>query len=147
MNAKRLLLGCVAVFVFVFCYDWVFHDVLLKESYVKTASLWRPEAEMKAHFGWLVAGELLISIMFCVIYSLRGGPRFGVAQGVGYGVFVSLLLAGLDFITYTVQPLPLSLAGAWVVGRVIQLIGAGAILGAIYRPMSQTPSTTQTAPA
>jgi hypothetical protein len=71
MRTTRLILACVAVFVFVFGFEWVFHGMIMKESYVNTASLWRPEAEMTARFGWLLGGQLLLSVMFCVIYALR----------------------------------------------------------------------------
>ena len=147
MNTKRLILACVVVFVFVFGFEWVFHGVLLQETYAQTASLWRPESEMQQHFAWLVLGQLLLSVMFCVIYAVRHGANGGVGQGIGYGVLVALLLTSPTLISYAVQPLPISLIGSWVVGRIIQLVIAGAILGAVYRPTPQASAPTPASPA
>jgi hypothetical protein len=141
MNTKRLILACVAVFIFVFFYDWILHGNILRGAYIQTASLWRSEDEMKGYFGWLVAGHVLMSIMFCVIYALRGAARAGVMQGVGYGVLLGLLMIGPNLITYAVQPLPAKMICAWSVGGIIQLAAAGAILGAIYKPASSAATT------
>jgi hypothetical protein len=120
----------------VFCFEWIFHGMILRESYVQTASLWRPDEEMKARLGWLIAGQFLGSVMFCVIYALRGGPQRGIGQGIGYGLLIALLLASTSLVTYAVQPLPLSIVGSWFAGGLVEMLIAGAILGAIYRPAS-----------
>ena len=134
MNTKRLIVASIVVFVFVYLYDWVFHGFILKNAYVQTASLWRPEQEMMNYMGFLVFGEFLRSVVFCVLYAIRPGHRDGVGAGIGYGLLIALLLIGTDFITYAVQPLPLSLITSWAIGGLIQLLVAGALLGAIYRP-------------
>ena len=149
MNAKRLTLAAIAVFAFVFVFDWVLHGMILKNTYIQTASLWRSESEMGQHFGWLVLGQLLLSMMFCLIYALRPGLHDGVGPGIGYGLMVGLLLTGPTLISYAVQPLPLNLIGSWILGGIIQLMIAGALLGAIYRPKPATalPSGQQVAVA
>ena len=76
MNTKRFVLANIAVFVFIFIYEWLFHDVCLGDIDRNTASLWRPEAEMQAHFIWLVLGQLVISVMFCFIF-LKGYENKG----------------------------------------------------------------------
>jgi hypothetical protein len=43
-------------------------------------------------------------------------------------------------VSYAVQPLPLGMIGSWFVGGVIEMIIAGAILGAIYRPTKVPPA-------
>ena len=34
-----------SVFLFIFFYEWIFHGVVLKETYLQTANLWRPESD------------------------------------------------------------------------------------------------------
>jgi len=134
MNIKRLVLACVAVFICIFACDFVLHGILLKSTYMNTAPLWRTESEMKEHFGWLLLGQLLLSVMFCVIYAVRCGERMGPGPGAGYGLLVALLLGSECLITYAVQPLPKRIPAAWFLGGVVELTIAGAVLGTIYRP-------------
>jgi len=114
---------------------------------MESALLWRDEAGMKQHFGWLLLGQLIMSVMFCVIYALRRGTEAGPGQGAGYGFLVALLLCSGTFIWYAVAPLPGKIALTWVIGDLIQLVIAGAILGAIYRPPSAEVRAAQPAPA
>jgi hypothetical protein len=148
MNAKRLVLACVAVFAVMFFYDWLFHEVLLKSLYIATANLWRPPAEMQAHFAWLALGQVALSVMFCVVYATRARATDRAGAGVAYGLLIALLLSAPGFITHAVQPMPLRLIAFWAAGRIVQLMIAGAILGAIYRPTTAVATTlTQQAPA
>lgn len=140
MNVKRFVLACVAVFVFIFLFEWGFHGVLLKSAYAQTASMWRPEAEMGQHFGWLFFGQFVIAFTFCLIYTRSEAAKQGVGFAIGYGLVIALMRSGNDFITYAVQPLPLSLIGSWVVGSIVEGIIAGALLGAIYRADRPAPA-------
>src|SRR5205807_2458195 len=47
MNTKRWLLASVAVFVVIGVLEFLVHGVLLSGLYKQTASVWRPEAEMR----------------------------------------------------------------------------------------------------
>src|SRR5436309_3344136 len=69
MNVKRLVLSCIAVFIFIFGFSWIFHGMLLKPIYVSTASLWRTDVEMEHYFGWLMLGQFVMAIGFCAIYA------------------------------------------------------------------------------
>ena len=140
MNTKRVIVACLVVFVFIFGYEFVFHGIIMKDTYVRTANLWRPEAEMRSYMPWLLLGQFVLAVMFCVIYALGQTNRVGVAHGVGYGLLVGLLLSSPSLIMYAVQPLPLSLIGAWIVAGLIEMMIAGAILGAIYRPVAAVPT-------
>ena len=145
MNTKRVGLACLVVFILCFGFDFVLHGILLKNAYAQTAQLWRSEAEMKNLFGWLLLGQLLLSVMFCVIYAFRRSTTSCAGQGSAYGFFVGLILASITLITYAVQPIPPNIIGAWIIGDLLKLIIAGAILGAIYQPLS-TSATPAAAP-
>ena len=148
MNTKRFVIACVVVFLFVFLYDWGLHGVVLKNAYMDSAQLWRDKDGFNSHFPVLLLGQLLVSVMFCVIYALRRGTDAGPGQGAGYGFLVGLLLASGPLVAFATQPLPSKVVGGWIVGGIILWIIAGAILGAIYRPPSTTTvSSAQPAPA
>ena len=132
MNTKRLLLTALAVFVFIFAYEWVFHGILLKDTYGQTPSLWRPESEMTQHFHWLVLGQVVIALVFTVLFA-QGFAAGGVAAGIRLGIIIGLMRLGLSLITYAVQPLPAKLIVFWFVGGLIEAAVAGAIAGAIFK--------------
>lgn len=134
MNLKRLGLSCGAVFLVVFGYDFVLHNIVLKTDYVVTGYLWRPPEEMPRYFGSLMFGQLLLSIAFCAIYAFLGNRQATARSGLIYGLLAGLLLCGPNFIYYAVQPMPLDLILKWTAGRLIQTALAGLVLGAIYRP-------------
>ena len=73
MKPTRLILAVVAVFVGVWLTDFLIHGVWLQSTYKETASLWRPEAEMQSHMGWLFLGQFVLSVVFVVIWS-KGFP-------------------------------------------------------------------------
>jgi len=133
MSTKRLLLTALAVFVFIFAYEWVFHGILLKDTYGMTPSLWRPQTEMMQHFHWLVLGQAVIALMFTVLFA-QGFAAGGVSAGIKLGIIVGLLRLGLDLITYAVQPLPAKLIGFWFVGGLLEAAVTGAIAGALFKP-------------
>jgi drug/metabolite transporter (DMT)-like permease len=115
MNVQRFILGSVAVFVFVAAYEWVLHGVVLHDTYVKTASLWRSESDMQNNFHWLMIGQLFLAVMFCFIFT-KGYEDKGLAEGLRYGVFIGLLVfVGRNLIVYAVQPVPAKLVITWTV--------------------------------
>src|SRR4030095_8877913 len=120
MNMKRFVLACLAVFGFVFLYNWGLHGVLLKDTYAKTASLWRPPSEMGTYFFWLLAGQLIMSVVFCLIYTRAESRKQAVGFAAGYGIAIGVMGAGQNLILYAVQPMPFNLIGAWIIGAIVQ---------------------------
>src|SRR5258706_11632254 len=133
MNVKRFVPACLVVFVFIVAFDWLFHGHLLQDAYMKTANMWRGKEDFGAHMPWLLLGQFVIAFMFCLIYTRAETVKQGVGFAIGYGLVIALMRSGNDLITYAVQPLPLSLIGAWIAGSIVEGIIAGALLGAIYR--------------
>ncbi|GAV20995.1 hypothetical protein MMIC_P1974 [Mariprofundus micogutta] len=131
-NAGRLLLAMLAVAVFVFVFEWLFHGIYLADTYQATASLWRSQAEMEAHMGWMMGGQLLMAAVFSYLYSFVRTCG-GIGGGACYGLIVGLLMVSPQLITYAVQPVPGSLVATWMIGGLIELILAGMLVAAIYR--------------
>jgi len=136
---KRFLLAFLAAFVFIFFWGWLYNGVLLKDIYVQTSSLWRPQSETMSLFHWIILGQAILVFAFVMIYA-SGFAGGGIAAGIRLGIMVEILAIGARLMMYAVQPLPGKLVLYWSVGGLIEMIVTGAIVGAIYKPcVSRTP--------
>src|SRR2546422_3643438 len=102
MNIKRLIPAFLAVFVFIFAFEWMFHGILLGNIYAQSPDLWRPPQEML--FRWLLLGQAVIALILCLIVAVSSAG--GAASGLRLGILLALMGIGVNFITYAVQPLP-----------------------------------------
>jgi hypothetical protein len=132
MNTKRYVLGSLAVFVFIFVFEWVLHGQILAGLYEQTMEVWRPKEGMADYMGWMVAGQLLFAFIFGYIF-LKGYENKGVGEGFRYGILIGLLFAPAQLIWYAVLPIPLTLAIGWLGGAIIEMALAGVVLAAVYR--------------
>jgi hypothetical protein len=105
--------------------SFMIHGVLLTPVYEATAGIWRPMEEMK--MGVIYLTTLIAAICFTLIFALgiAGGGmskalQFGVYFGIGAGVSMGLG-------TYSVLPIPLSLAMGWLLGTLAEAV-VGALL-------------------
>jgi hypothetical protein len=137
MNAKRLIIGIVAVFVGVWVTDFLIHGVWLQSTYAATMSLWRPEAEMKSHMGWLMLGQLLVATAFVVIWAQGFAATAHFACACIYGFVMGLFGQAGTLIMYAVQPMPADLAVKWFVAGIIQAVLMGMLVYAVYKPKPQ----------
>lgn len=123
------------VFVTLFALDYLLHGMLLKDLYHQTASLWRPEAEMKSMMWYMWLGYLVFSPVFVCIYSKGFEDSKGsIGQGIRYGFWMGILLSVMpNLICYAVMPIPLKLAVSWIVGETIKYTCLGTVLGFAYK--------------
>jgi hypothetical protein len=134
MNTKRFFLAFIVAFFFIFGFEWLFHGVILKDTYAALPQgLTRPSADFGSHFHWLVLGQAVMTFFFTMIYA-RGFGGGGVGAGVCLGILLALMFVGSNLIVYCVQPFPSSLIVIWSVGGLVEYAIAGAIIGAIYKP-------------
>src|SRR6266705_4987819 len=135
MNTKRWLLASVAVFVAIGVLEFLVHGVLLSGLYKQTASVWRPEAEMRQMMWIFWAGYLVFAPFFaliCVKGYEKGKP--GLGQGVRCGLYVGAMLSVMQsFGWYAILPIPFVLAFYWFVAILVEFIAAGAAAGLVYR--------------
>lgn len=127
MNYRNLFIATIAVFVSWEVMDYIIHSMILMQFYEQTASLWRPMEEMK--MGLMLVVVLLSALVYVLIYSLlikdktlKNGLLFGLLFGIGTGV-------SMGYGTYSVQPIPYSLALGWSLGSLIESLVAGALVG------------------
>ncbi len=135
MNLKKWLLASIVVFIIMGAFDTLFNTVCLSNYYEMTASLWRPEADMKSKIWMFYVAYLIWAFLFCYIYT-KGyeGKGSGAAEGLRYGfilgLFVNIMMAiGM----YGSMPIPGRLAIYWfIMGMFIYLL-SGLALGLIYK--------------
>ena len=128
---KRIVLGIVAVFVAWQALDFLIHGVILKSTYEETAPLWRPMAEMK--MGLMRVVGLVASVCFVCLYAWLVQPK-SWAAGLSYGlIFGAGTGFSMGFGTYSVMPVPQSLAVVWCVGSIVETAVAGLLVGWIVK--------------
>ena len=84
---------------------FLFTGVLLKDIYVQTSSLWRPQSETMSLFHWIILGQAILVFAFVMIYA-SGFAGGGIAAGIRLGIMVEILAIGARLMMYAVQPLP-----------------------------------------
>jgi hypothetical protein len=134
---KRFIVAFIAAYIFIFFWGWLLSGVLLKDIYAQTQNLWRPQSETMSLFHWIIIGQALLVLAFVMIYA-SGFAGGGVAAGVRLGIMLEIAAIGMRLVLYAVQPFPGKLIIYGSVSGLIEMIIVGAIVGAIYKPASQT---------
>ena len=130
---KRFILAFIAAYIFIFFWGWLLNGVLLKDVYAQTANLWRPQSEMMGLFHWIIIGQALVVLAFVMIYA-SGFAGGGVMAGIRLGILLEIAAIGMRMGVYAVQPFPGKLLIYASIGGLIEMVIAGAIIGAIYKP-------------
>ncbi len=136
MNPKRLILVIAVVFVGIWVTDFLIHGVWLISTYKATASLWRPETEMK--IGWMMLAQLLFASTFVIIWSRSGASVPTLGTSCLYGLTMGLLSQSMTLVTYSVQPLPADLAVKWFVAGLAQATLMGVLVFLVGKPKQPT---------
>jgi hypothetical protein len=130
---KRFILAFVAAYIFIFLWGWLLNGVLLRDIYLQTPNLWRPQSETMSLFHWIIIGQALVVFAFVMIYA-SGFAGGGVRAGIQLGIMLELAAIGMRLAIYAVQPFPGKLILYGSVSGLIEMIIVGAIVGAIYKP-------------
>ena len=141
--AKKVLLAAIAVFIAWEALDFLIHGVILGPSYLATASLWRPQAEMKLDV--MMVATFIGALAFAALYgfyvrpkSLAIGAGFGLIWGIGAGV-------AMGYGTYSAMPIPYSMALTWFLGISPDLVVAQSV--SQPPPTAASPSAPGSRPA
>jgi len=129
---KKLLLSILAVFIAWQILDYIIHGVILMGAYEETQNLWRPMEEMSMPMMMIVS--ILVAAAFCYIYyayisnkNLNTALKYGLVFGLGMGI-------SFGYGSYTVMPIPYSMALTWFLGTVVEAVVAGLLIGLIITP-------------
>jgi len=128
---QKTLVATLAVFVAWLVLDFFMHGVLLRGAYASTPALWRPagEAKMPLYILTLLVG----AYCFCRIYDgwIRPRtPRTGLLYGTWFGIGTGI---AMGYGTYAFQPVPYYMALTWFLGRTVEAVVAGMLVGALVR--------------
>jgi hypothetical protein len=138
MNWSKFFIAFIVAFVWLFGFDFIWYGMLMHPAHQEVSSLFRPEAEFKDYFPWLVLGHIVMAF-FLTLLCARFIPTGGAGPSALLGLLVALVYEGSHLITFAVQPITGKILGGWIIGCLIQFIVAGAIIGAIYK--SRSPAT------
>lgn len=131
MNILRFLGAILAVFIFIFFFDWIVHGIFLKGYYGLTPQAWRPMDEMMTMMPYAMAFQLAFAAWFTFVYTRlfkEGSIKNGLLYGLYFGVFMGIMAASW----YSWLPISKQLAVSWFVSSVLEGLGAGLILGFIF---------------
>ena len=135
---KKFWIGFVVVLVVLAILDTITNTLLLAGVYQETASLWRPEAEIK--LGVVIISWVFIAFFFTLIFS-KGYQGKGVLEGVRYGLYVTgLMVIPAAYLTYAIMPVPYGMTLQWWVYGGITYVILGTVLALIYGKTPSTPS-------
>jgi hypothetical protein len=133
MNWKKFFFAFIAAFIFLFVFGFLWFGILMHSAHQEVPTLFRPEAEFKEHFPWLIFGDVVMAFFFTALCA-RFVPAGGAGSGAMLGVLAALVYAGVHVIDFAVMPLTTKILCGWIIGGVIEYAIAGAIIGAIYKP-------------
>ena len=131
---RRFFIGWVVVFVAWMMGSFVVHGVLLNEDYGKLPGLFRPEAESQRYFPLMLLAHVIMAGALVWIYARGVEVKSWLAQGVRFGMAVSLLAVVPTYtIYYVVQPMPGLLVAKQIVFDAILVVLLGVIVAFLYR--------------
>jgi hypothetical protein len=127
---KRIWIGTAAVFVVIAVVDFILNTAVMESDYQATASLWRPEGEMKIWLFYVVYA--FTAFFFTLIFS-KGYEGKGLAEGARYGFYVGMLMAvPMAYGSYAAMPITYSLALKWFLGGLVEYVLAGVAVAAVF---------------
>ncbi|WP_338846493.1 hypothetical protein V8J88_22460 [Massilia sp. W12] len=88
---SKNLLAVLLVFVVNMLLSFVQHGIVLHEDYGALPQVMRSEQESQAYFGWLLAGQFLLSVSFVWLYRSFGKELPWPRRGVRFGIAATLL--------------------------------------------------------
>jgi hypothetical protein len=132
MNWSKFFISFIVVYVAGAILNYLIHNVLLMNTYVALASIWRPDMD---RLIWLQFVTPLFFYFFFVYIFVRGYEGRGLMEGVRF----ALIIWGFTSIPqtygqYMVYPLPYNLVWKWLLADLVVLLVSGILLALIYKP-------------
>jgi hypothetical protein len=132
---KKFLIAWVVVFVVWMAGSFVVHGVLLFDGYASLPNLFRPEEESAKYFHLMLIAHIIMAGAFVWIYQRGVEDKPWLAQGVRFGVAVSLLMPiPVYTIYYVVQPMPGEHVVKQIVFETILVVVVGIVAAFLSKP-------------
>ena len=132
---KRFWISWIAAFVFIFLWGLLYNGILLRDTFVEVqiaSHLFRSREEMMSLFHWIIIGDAGLALSFVMIYASGFAGR-GIAGGIRLGILLEILAISARCMIYAAQPFPAKFMILATIGGFVEMIGAGIIVGAIYK--------------
>ena len=128
MNIKRLLIALVAGFAFVFAFDMFWHTYLMKDLYIATKQLWRPENP--AYLIYMFVSQFLFVLAVAFFWVKVGTSS---SSGFVFGCCLGAVMAAPALATHSYMPIPLTISGLWMLAGFIKSLGTSLIVSTLYK--------------
>ena len=129
MDLKKLALAVVAAYIVLMGTEYVVHDIWLRHAYEALPDSWRPVDQMQAKMWIMWTGQFLFTMMFAYIYTRGQENKPWAAQGIRYGILVTLLaVIPYTLGNYVVYRVPHSLAVHWMIAGAAQMLLLGLVV-------------------
>ena len=134
MNMRSYLISSIVLFVYLYLAGFLFHGIIMSETYDLSKELMRPDEEAMSKMIWMILGFLILAFGFTYIF-IAGYKGKGIIEGVRYGLIIAITFSiSSSLINYTVFPYPDSWIYSWIVAYPIIMILAGVIVASLYKP-------------
>lgn len=132
MNCSKIITSILAIFTFVFFYEYLIHGVCLQNIYALTPELWRTPDAMNEKTHFMLLSQFLYAASFALFYAYLFKNTHDKPNGLTYGVFVGIILSVVQIGIYAYMPISFALMAYWVVSTFIESLLSGALLAIIW---------------
>jgi len=132
MNCKRFFAASIVIFVVLEAMEYVINNYLMMASYEALKAIWRPDITDKM---WIWHPLMLLtSLLFTYIF-IKGREDKGLMEGVRFGIIIWLFTSvPFSLSLYVLIPIPFTLVVKWVAIGLVEMLVAGILAAAIYKP-------------
>jgi hypothetical protein len=144
MNAKRIVISGVVVWIVSSIFFYLTCGWLFKWVYKLPPNIWRDWATMQASAGNLIGAHvigIIRALLFVLVFAIicKGIPGKGVTKGIVYGVLVWLVgaLTGMASMPFYMT-IATGVVIYWIIQQLVLGVINGAIVGAIYKEQKKS---------
>jgi hypothetical protein len=136
---KKFMIAWALVFVVWFLGSYLVHGVLLHSDYAQLPNLYRTEADSQKYFPVMILAHVILSGALVWIYARGAEAKPWVAQGMRFGIVISLLTAVPTYLIYfAVQPMPGDTVIKQIVYDSVLRVVLGIVVAWAYRGAEKT---------
>lgn len=131
---KKIVAAVVVAYIVLMGSNFLIHSVWLMKDYAAIPDSWRPLADMQRKIWLMWIGQLFFTVMFVWIYTRGVERKPWPAQGIRYGILMTLFtVIPYSLSEYVIYRIPHMLAVKWMIAGGIELIILGLIVAGICR--------------
>jgi hypothetical protein len=137
MNLKRVVVAGVVAWMVSLALGFLIDTVLFAGIFAANASVMRPDADFNAKLPLGLAFLVVGYIAFAYVYAKGYEGGNGIVEGARFGILVAILVNCFGIVwQYVMFPINITMAMAMLIDQIVEMAIYGAIVGAIYRPLT-----------